>query len=222
MVAQNGGDLEVRLSRKTPLWWRVIDALQGALDHTTVLNHVQGSLAPSLLLAGFVVLATLWRAIRHPTLRGRYWGSALTLGLALTCLRAFYAWFRQEDLTSMYVSYLRTMDLAWEVNPIILGATGILCTCSSWLFLGSHRLWSKALAGLLIMAPTSLLVFMWFGVSLTLNLLASRYYGGMPLYGYGVGAMALISTLVEAAVAALLLGIIGRRQESFAPAGTLT
>jgi hypothetical protein len=212
LAAQGGGDLEVRLFRRTPLWWPATDVLQDALDHTTIIHHVQGSLLPSLLLAALVGIAVLWRVIRHPGMRVEHWGVALTAGLGLTLLRTLYALFRQGHLASMYVSYLRTIGLSWEVNPVILIATGIACTGSTWLFLSSRSRWARALAGLFIIAPTSIVALNWLGLNLTLNILARHYYGGVPLYGYAVGTMALIVAMMEATAVTLLIRIAGRRQ----------
>ena len=208
LIEHGGGEMEVRLLRKTPLWWPVFDVLQDALDHTTLLSHVLGSLAPSLLLAGVVGVAVLWRVLRHRERRARDWGTAIVVGLVLTLARTVYALVRREYLTSMYVSYLRTMIVTWEISPIILGISCITAIGACWLFLGARRWWGRMFAGLGILGQTSLLGLFWLGAILFLNLLAVKTIGGLPMYKYGMATMALITAVVEGAIAALSLWVI--------------
>jgi hypothetical protein len=128
--------------------------------------------------------------------------------LVLTLARTLYAIARQEHLTSMYVSYLRTMILTWEISPIILGINCITAIGACWLFLGARRWWGRMLAGLGILGQIGLLGLFWLGMSLFLNLLAMRTVGGLPIYKHGMGIMALITTAVEGAVVALSLWVI--------------
>lgn len=204
LVKQGGGALEIRLRERVPWWWPVADAVTGGLDHTTVLHHVQGSLAPSLLLAAITAIAVALRLVRRRAERRAHWRAALAMGLALSTLRVGWALARQADLAAMYESYLRTMDVAWEVNPIIALANALIAIGGAWLLLGTRRWWGRVLASLLVLSPTALLAGFWLAVNLGLNLMAQATYGG-PLYGYGVAAMLGLATLIEAGAALLSL-----------------
>ncbi len=215
LVRTGGGDLEIRFSPRVPLWWPPLDALQDALDHTTILDHVEGSYGMSLMIAGLAVLVVLLRLWRRPSERAKYWAPALAAGLGLTVFRTVYALARQEDLSNMFVGYFRTIDIQWEVNPIILAAMGLTCIAGAWLYLGARRWLGRVLAGILLLSPTILMLPLWLGVNLLTNTMALSRYGGLPIYGYAVPAMVALATLVEAAIVLLFvkLGNLPQRRK---------
>jgi hypothetical protein len=208
LVRSDGGELEVRLWRRTPFWWPPIDALLGSLDQSTLFHHIEGDFVMGLALAGLAVLLVALRLWRRPDARGKHWVPALSAGLGLTLFRTLYALARRGYLTTMFVGYLRTIDVQWEISPILLAAMGITCIGGVWLWLGARHWWGRVLWTILLLAPTSLMVPLWLGVNVLLNTAAVRTYGGLPIYGYGMAATTFIAALLEAAVV-LLFGNLG-------------
>jgi len=108
----------------------------------------------------------------------------------------------------MFTGYLRTIDVQWEINPLLVVAMGITAIGGAWLWLGARRWWGRALWWVLLLSPTILMIPLWLGMDLLINTMAVRTYGGLPIYGYAMPITTAIATLVEAAVV-LLFATLG-------------
>ena len=180
-----------------------------ALDHVTVLAHIQGNLIPSLLVAAVVALLVAWRLWRGRLPWRRHAGAALAAGLTLTAGRTAYALARRQHLALLFESYLRTIDLGFRVEPAIVVSCLVVTTGAVWLCLNARRRGGRILAGLLALYPSTLLGPFWFAVSAGINLAARHAYGA-PLYGYGVAAAAAMVALLEAAWVIAVVGLARR------------
>jgi len=198
LVHHDGGPLELTLYPRTPWHWRLWEPLVDALDHVTVLAHVQGNLVPSLLLAAVVALLVTWRLWRGRLPWRRHAEAALAAGLTLTAGRTTYAMARRQHLALLFESYLRTIDLGFRVEPAIVMSCLVITTGTVWLCLNARRRGWRILAGLLALYPSTLLGPFWLAVNLGINLAARHAYGAPP-YGYGVAAAAAVVALLEAA-----------------------
>jgi hypothetical protein len=209
LVDHPGGSLELALYRRVPWTWRLWEPLVDALDHATVLQHIQGNLVPSLLLAALTALLVAWRSWRGGVALREHVVPALAVGLLLTLARAAYGLGRQAMLASLFEGYVRTLDVAYSVQPPILLATGVIATGGAWLAFDARRWFGRALAVMLALAPGTLMAPFWAAICLAVNVMAMQEYGA-PLYGYGMAVMLAAATLVEAAVAAGALCVVAR------------
>jgi hypothetical protein len=112
-------------------------------------------------------------------------------------------------LASLFEGYVRTLDVAYSVQPPILLATGVIATGGAWLAFDARRWFGRALAVMLALAPGTLMAPFWAAICLAVNVMAMQEYGA-PLYGYGMAVMLAAATLVEAAVAAGALCVVAR------------
>jgi len=207
LIDHPGGPLELTLYRRVPWAWRLWEPLVDALDHATVLQHIQGNLVPSLLLAALTAILVAWRVWRGGfPLRERAI-PALAVGLTLTVARAAYGLGRQATLASLFEGYVRTLDVAYNVQPPILVATLVMASGGTWLGLHARRWFGRAMAAMLALAPGTLMAPFWAAISLTVNVMARQQYGA-PLYGYGMAVMLATATLAEAALGAGALCVV--------------
>lgn len=204
LFIHQGGDFTVKLYHRPP-WYHLMTSLViAALDHTTVIYNAQGSIVPSLIVAGFVLLVMGWFLVRRQVDIRRHWPGALATGLALTLFRGGYGLARQEYLTALYTNRLRTVDVAFDINGWVLVSTLLVATCGAWLFFDLRSRWAKSLVLLAITLPSWIIAIFWLSFTLIINLLARREYG-LALYGYGSGVMALITFAVEGLVVVIIL-----------------
>lgn len=211
LFIHRGGDFTVKLYHRPPWYHLMTNVVIGALDHTTAIYYAEGSILPSLIVAGFVLPVMGWFLVRRQVDVRRYWAGALATGLALTLFRAGYALVRQEYLTALYTNRLRTMDVAFDINGWFLVSTLLVATCGAWLFFDLRARWAKSLVLLAITLPSWIIALFWLSFTVFINILARQEYG-LVLYGYGSGVMALITFAVEGLVVAIILFIFGRPQ----------
>ncbi len=208
LLNQPGGDVTVRLYRRTPVQWLVISPLVTALDYTTTVAHLEGSIPVELgmsALLGLVMVAVLVR--RKARVRGT-WPGALLVGVALLTWRGGYALLRYDALSRLFASRIRTMDVAFDVNWPFLAATFLLATVGALLFFDVRSRLGRALIVLAVTFSSWTLAAFWLAVVVALNVMAQRAYG-TGLYGYGGVLMPLIAFVVEAALVVGVLATVG-------------
>jgi hypothetical protein len=204
LFAHTGGDFSVRLYRAPPWYWPVFRTVTAALDHVTVIQHSQGSLAPGWIASGVLLGIVAWVHFRTKPPLARSLLPALAAGILLTALRGGYALARRAYLTTLYTQWLRTMDEAFEISAGFLIPTFTMVAGGAWLSLNARSRWGKSGAFLAILFPNWMIAALWLGSSALINALARRRYG-LPLYGYGGGLMPMIACAVEGMAIALAL-----------------
>lgn len=199
LFRHRGGEFTITLTPRPPWHRRMITPFIHALDHTTVLYHAEGSVAATLGTGGILVMIFGWRLWRHRQRSRRYWLGALICGLIFTLFRGGYALLRHAALVELYTQRLRTMDVAFEINILILLATWAVATCGAWLALTIRTRWGKGLVLLTITSPGWFIALFSLGMHSITNMLATQQYG-ITLYGYGQESMALMACLVEGVI----------------------
>ncbi len=213
LLAQDGGDVVIRLSARPSLGVRLTEPLVDALDHTALVFHAVGNREINFILLGIAILLMGWRLWR----RREHWRAdlvaALLAALALTIFRGVYAVARQPRLAWLYEGYLRTMGVEFQVNALYLVIGLVVSTSGCWLYLGARRIWGKLIGGALALMPTVFMAPFLLANMLLLNTLASQKYG-LPLYGYSLGLMTAITLALEALVLGGVLWLARRRRRA--------
>ena len=125
LFVHEGGDFTLRLHPEAPLLRKMGGPLIDALDHTTLLYHVEGSTIITLIVAGVLLVLVVRMHIRR-RISIRSCGTAVLVGLCLTAFRSIFVYARQDHLAPLYANSLRTIDIGFEINLYFLFFTFIM------------------------------------------------------------------------------------------------
>ena len=198
------GSLQVRLYDEPPWHRPIVHALIASLDHVMNIQHAQGSLAVNWIASGVLLLAIVWLYLKRGARRLPSLSLPVAVGLGCVAWRGGYAMARRAVLAALYESWLRTMDLAFEINPAFVAVCFVTAVGGSWLVLADRSLWWSGVGLLGVLFPNWLIAGFWLAMTALINALAQARYG-LPLYGYGGGLMPLIACAVEGVPVCLIL-----------------
>lgn len=197
LLAHPGGELELRLQARPPWYWRPLDVLLDALDHTLIFSQQSGGDLLALAFAALPVLWLGWQAFRR-RLEVRKLRPALYWGAGYAALQALYVLLRlqQVTVTSKVVVF----------SPLSIAAAFLLASAGALLYFQARSSWGK-LAGLLVVTfPSwSAMLFGLLAIA-AFNLLAAQAELGTALYNDAIGLLP-----AGAVFATGLLSVMGLR-----------
>jgi hypothetical protein len=202
LFAHPGGDFTLRLQRRVPLGWRVLNPLVNALDEGYINSKINDIGSYIFVVAILAWVPVLWRRLRKPGFK-RALMVGLVPALVITLWRAGYAWLRVgETMISDKPLYFEPI---WYLSGLLLSWAGAVL-----LWMPGSR--GGKIAGLVfaLMMPVFPGAF-WAAMftGLNLMLLAMRDTGGL-VYHLGNALFELIAVAFELPVFVALMALTAR------------
>ncbi len=201
LFEHQGGDFELRLRTRPPLYWVPADITLDALDNTLLFLQEGGS-DLLFLMAGILAVVPVAVRILRKRAPARWLVPASLTGLGFSVAHGFYALARLDRLTITSKTVV--------LHPLGLLATFLLVSCGAFLYL-SARSWLGRVVALLT-ASLGALAPAIFGLSIMplLNALAVKPKLGVGLWHYPSGWQALVVLVLEWILFGLAFRALGK------------